>query len=91
MIVTIHTKTYTDGVHFVNATVSGDFGTLVGPYSVELPEDATDADITAAIEAIFNPPKPVVKKTSTKKTAAVVEPVVDSSGASDGQDPSVDP
>lgn len=83
MTVRIQQKSFSDGQHTVVAIVETDGGTYVGPHVLDLPEDASDEDITAAIDALFNPPKPVVKRT-TKKAAPVVEAPVDSSEATNG-------
>ena len=41
-----------DGTLFVVAAVENDQGTHVGPWILDLPEDATEAEIIAAIEVI---------------------------------------
>lgn len=79
-MITISEAIYSDGLWTVVAVVDSASGTFVGPFVLDLPEDATDADFIAAIDAIVNPPPP-----------ASVAPIVESSGEDDGQDPSVDP
>lgn len=41
-----------DGTLFVVAAVENDKGTHIGPWILDLPEDAADAEIIAAIEVI---------------------------------------
>ena len=82
-MITISEAVYSDGLWSVVAVVDSASGTFVGPFILDLPEDVSDADIVAAIEAIIEPPKPVVKR-ATKKAAPVVEAPVDSSEATNG-------
>lgn len=82
MTMTVTGRAFSEGVWTVTVVVDDGNGTLVSPYHVELSEDATDADIYAAVDAIIYPKKPTKK--TTKKP--VVEPDV---GADNGQDPSV--
>jgi hypothetical protein len=79
-MITISEAIYSDGLWTVVAVVDSASGTFVGPFVLDLPEDATDADFIAAIDAIVNPPPPAPE-------VIPVEP----SGEDDGQDPSVDP
>jgi len=82
-MIIISESTYSDGLWTVVAVVDSASGTFVGPFILDLPEDATEAELIAAIDAIVNPPPPA---------APVPEVTPDvSSGDGDGQDPSVDP
>lgn len=52
-MITINESTYCDGVWTVVAVVDGGKGTFVGPFILNLPEDATEADMIAAIQAVL--------------------------------------
>lgn len=49
LLVKIQSKTFSDEVLNVYASVENDIGTLVGSYRLDLPEDATDETIQAEI------------------------------------------
>ena len=51
-MITISESTYYDGFWTVVAVVDSASGAFVGPFVLELPEDATEAELIAAIEAI---------------------------------------
>ena len=51
-MITISESTYCDGFWTVVAVVDSASGNFVGPFVLELPEDATEAELIAAIEAI---------------------------------------
>lgn len=53
MTITINETIYSDGVWTVVAVVDGNKGTFVGPFILSLPEDATEADMIAAIQAVL--------------------------------------
>lgn len=58
MTVTISEAVYSDGLWTVVAIVDSSWlysptGTFVGPFILDLPEDATEAELIAAIEAIL--------------------------------------
>lgn len=53
MTITINGTIYSDGVWTVVAVVDGSNGTFVGPFILNLPEDATEADMIAAIQAVL--------------------------------------
>ena len=52
-MITLNASTYCDGVWTVVAVVDGGKGTFVVPFILNLPEDATEADMIAAIQAVF--------------------------------------
>jgi hypothetical protein len=52
MTITISEAVYSDGVWSVVAIVDSASGVFVGPFILDLPEDATEAELIAAIEAI---------------------------------------
>ena len=52
MTVTISEAVYSDGLWTVVAVVDSASGTFVGPFILDLPEDATDEELIAAIEEI---------------------------------------
>jgi hypothetical protein len=52
-MITINESTYCDGLWTVVAVVDMGKGTFVGPFIFSLPEDATEADMIAAIQAVF--------------------------------------
>lgn len=51
---TIHSKEWHDGWWHVHCAVTLPDGTRTGLHSVELPETATDAEIEAAILALYS-------------------------------------
>lgn len=53
MTVTISEAVYSNGLWTVVAVVDNTSGTFVGPFILDLPEDATEAELIAAIEAIL--------------------------------------
>lgn len=54
LLVKIQSKTFSNEALHVCASVENDIGTLVGSYRLDLPEDASDKDIEAAIIGNFN-------------------------------------
>ena len=54
LLVKIQSKTFSDEALNVYASVENDIGTHVGSYRLDLPEDASDEDIEAAIIGNFN-------------------------------------
>jgi hypothetical protein len=52
-MITISEAVYYDGLWTVVAVVDSTSGTFVGPFILDLPEDATEAELIAAIEAIL--------------------------------------
>lgn len=54
LLVKIQEKTFSDGALNVYASVENNIGTHIGAYRLDLPEDASDEDIKAAIVANFN-------------------------------------
>ena len=53
MTVTISEAVYSDGLWTVVAVVDSSSGTFVGPFILDLSEDATETELIAAIEAIL--------------------------------------
>lgn len=51
--VTISSKSYVDGVWHVDAKIETSTATRVGPHSVTLAEDATDAELKTALLALY--------------------------------------
>ena len=54
LLVKIQSKTFSDEVLNVYASVENNIGTHIGSYKLDLPEDASDEDIKAEILANFN-------------------------------------
>lgn len=52
-MITISESVYADNVWTVVAVVDGPNGTFVGPFILDLPEDATEAELIAAIQAVL--------------------------------------
>lgn len=52
MTITITEAVYSDGLWTVVVIVDSAAGTFVGPFAVSLPEDATEAAMTAAVQTI---------------------------------------
>ena len=52
-MITSNEKTYYDGLWTVDVVINGPTGTFVGPFILDLPEDATEADMIAAIQAVI--------------------------------------
>jgi hypothetical protein len=52
-MITISEKTYDSGFWTVVCVIDGNKGTFVGPFVLELPETATEAEIIAAISEII--------------------------------------
>ena len=52
-MITISESVYANNVWTVVAVVDMGKGTFVGPFILSLPEDATEADMIAAIQAVF--------------------------------------
>jgi hypothetical protein len=52
MIVIIQETVWANNQWLVVASVDAGTGTMVGPYLLDLPEDATNEEMIAAIEAI---------------------------------------
>ena len=52
-MITISEAVYSDGLWTVVVVVDSTSGTFVGPFILDLPEDATEAELIAAIEAIL--------------------------------------
>lgn len=53
-LVKIKSKETANGSLFVVASIENDIGTLVGPYSLNLPEAATEEEIAAEILRILD-------------------------------------
>lgn len=53
MTIRISESVYAQGYWTVVAVVDGPNGTFVGPFLVDLPEDATEAQLIAAIQAVL--------------------------------------
>ena len=53
MTIRISESVYAEGYWTVVAVVDGPNGTFVGPFLVDLPEDATEAQLIAAIQAVL--------------------------------------
>lgn len=53
MNVTIKRAEYTDAGWFVVATVESETGTRCGSYQLDLPEDATEAQLITALRALY--------------------------------------
>ena len=53
-MITISEKIFDSGLWTLVTMVDGPTGTFVGPFVVELPEDATDEQLTAEIEQLIN-------------------------------------
>lgn len=52
-MITINETTYSDGFWTMVVAIDGPTGTFVGPFILDLPEDATEADMIAAIQAVI--------------------------------------
>lgn len=52
-MITINEKTFDNGLWTLVTVVDIPTGTFVGPFVVELPEDATDEQLIAAIQAVL--------------------------------------
>jgi hypothetical protein len=52
-MITISEKTFDNGLWTLVAVIDGPKGTFVGPFAVELPEDASDEQLIAAIQAVL--------------------------------------
>jgi hypothetical protein len=52
-MITINEKTFDSGLWTLVTIIDGPNGTFVGPFIVELPEDATDEQLVAAIQAVL--------------------------------------
>lgn len=52
-MITINEKTFDSGLWTLVTIIDGSKGTFVGPFIVELPEDATDEQLIAAIQAVL--------------------------------------
>lgn len=53
MTITINEKIFDNGLWTLVTVVDGPKGTFVGPFVVDLPEDATEAELAAAVEAMY--------------------------------------
>ncbi len=53
MTIVINEKTFDSGLWTLVTVIDGPKGTFVGPFVVELPEDATDEQLIAAIQAVL--------------------------------------
>jgi hypothetical protein len=53
MTITISEAVFSEGYWTVVAVVDGPNGTFVGPFLIDLPEDATEAQLIAAIQAVL--------------------------------------
>jgi hypothetical protein len=53
MTIRISESVYSESSWTVVAVVDGPNGTFVGPFLVDLPEDATEAQLIAAIQAVL--------------------------------------
>lgn len=62
---TISTKAFDGGRWFVQATIVLPDGTRCGAHCVELPEEATDDELSAAVLAQYKPPA-LAKKAAKK-------------------------
>jgi hypothetical protein len=51
-MITISEKTYDSGFWTVVCVIDGNKGTFVGPFVLDLPEDATEQDLIAAVQAV---------------------------------------
>lgn len=49
----LHEAIFMDGRWFVVAVTENDSGTRVAPYELDLPETATEAELAAAVEAMY--------------------------------------
>ena len=51
-MITISESVYADNVWTVVVVVDGPTGTFVGPFVLDLPEDTTEQDLIAAVQAV---------------------------------------
>lgn len=54
-MVKISSRTWSDGAWHVCATITLPHGTLTAPHVLDLPEDASDAELSAAVLTLYAP------------------------------------